>query len=249
MNGINTTIVAMLVGLCLWRPVQAAKDEGATQKKSQELTFNQLAAKCAPAVHISTLQALARTESHFNPYAIGVVNGVVAQPQTLEDAVATAKALQKSGKNFSMGVAQINKHNLSRFGLSYETVFDPCRNLQTGAQILEDCFDRAGSADAQVALQKALSCYYSGNFRTGFTQDFKGQPSYVKRIQLAAAQNSDNEKLKIPAISINTPLSTPATVKNRSAQKVKNRNKSDKVAATKVDETRETASWDAFSDW
>lgn len=251
MNGINTTIVAMLVGLCLWRPAQAAEEEGATQKKSQELTFNQLAAKCAPAVHISTLQALARTESHFNPYAIGVVGGVVAQPQTLEDAVETAKALHKSGKNFSMGLAQINKHNLSRFGLSYETVFDPCQNLQTGAQILEDCFDRAGSADAQVALQKALSCYYSGNFRTGFTQDFKGQPSYVKRIQLAAAQNSDHQKLKIPAISINTPLSTPAraTVKNRSTPKAKDRGESDKVVATKGDERRETASWDAFSDW
>ena len=251
MNGINTTIVAMLAGICVWHPAWAAKEEGVRPKAAEALTFNQLAAKCAPTVHMSTLQALARTESHFNPYAIGVVDGTVAQPETLDDAIETAKALHKTGKNFSMGLAQINKHNLSRFGLTYETVFDPCRNLQTGAQILGDCFDRAGSADAQVALQKALSCYYSGNFRTGFTQDFKGQPSYVKRIQLAAALNSDDQKLKIPAIRTDTPLLAPAkaTVKNRSAQKRRERGESDKVVADKVEGKRETVSWDAFSDW
>jgi len=250
MNGINTTIVVMLAGLCVWHPARAANENGVTQKLSAP-TFNQLAAKCAPTVHKSTLQALARTESHFNPYAIGVVGGAVAQPQTLDDAIATAKALHKAGKNFSMGLAQINKHNLSRFGLSYETVFDPCQNLQTGAQILGDCFDRAGLADAQVALQKALSCYYSGNFRTGFTQDFKGQPSYVKRIQLAAAQNSETQKLKIPAIRTDTPALAPAKaiVTNRSAQRKRDRDGSDNVVTNKVEDKRETASWDAFSDW
>lgn len=251
MNGINTTMMAMLVGLCFWHPARAANEEEATQKSSDVLIFNQLAARCAPTVHMATLQALTRTESHFNPYAIGVVDGAVAQPQTIEDAIATAKALHKAGKNFSMGLAQINKHNLPRFGLSYETVFDPCLNLQTGAQILSDCFDRAGSANTQIALQKALSCYYSGNFRTGFTQDFKGQPSYVKRIQLAAAQNSDSQKLKIPAIRTDTPVLAPAkaTVKNRSTRQVKDRVRSDKVVATKMNDKRETASWDAFSDW
>lgn len=250
MNGFKAITVAITFGLCLWQPAQAV-EASAAQKSSEPLTFNQLAAQCAPTVHVATLQALARTESRFNPYAIGVVGGTVAQPQTLEDAIATAKALHKSGKNFSMGLAQINKYNLPRFDLSYETVFDPCRNLQTGAQILSDCFDRAGSANAQVALQKALSCYYSGNFRTGFTQDFKGQSSYVKRVQLAAAQNSDNQKLRIPAISTDAPVSAPAkaTVKNRPARKKSSRGESDKVVTTRPSEKRETANWDAFADW
>ena len=251
MNGFKATIVAIFVGSCLLRPVQAAQEEEATQKLAESPSFDQLAAKCAPSVHIATLQALARTESRFNPYAIGVVDGTVTQPKTLDDAIATAKALHKAGKNFSMGLAQINKYNLPRFGLSYETVFDPCQNLQAGAQILGDCFDRAGSADSQIALQKALSCYYSGNFKTGFTQDFKGQPSYVKRIQLAAAQNADSQKLKIPAINPNAPLSEPAkaTVKSSSAKKVKRRGGSDKAVATEGNEKRGTASWDAFADW
>ena len=243
-------ILAVLAGLCVLRPAQAVQEQQSTQTLA-DLTFNQLAAKCAPTVHASTLQALARTESGFNPYAIGVVDGSVAQPKTLEDAIATVKRLHQAGKNFSMGLAQINKKNLPAFGLTYETVFEPCQNLQTGAQILEDCFNRAGSTDSQVALQKALSCYYSGNFRTGFRQDFKGQPPYVKRIQLAAVQNSEDQKLRIPAINATAPLQAPvkATVKKIPNAKVKRQTESDRAVATQASEKREAASWDAFGDW
>lgn len=249
-KAVKLAAFGLLTGLCLLRPALAVQ-EALPVQDTPELTFNQLAAKCAPTVHASTMQALVRRESGFNPYAIGVVDGVVSQPKTLEDAISTVKALHKAGKNFSMGLAQINKYNLPKFGLTYETVFEPCQNLQTGAQILEDCFNRAGSADAQVALQKALSCYYSGNFRTGFRQDFKGQPPYVKRIQLAAAQNSDEQKLRIPAISVSTPLLGPvkATIKRIPTAKVKRQAESDRAVATQAPERREAAGWDAFGDW
>jgi len=49
---------------------------------------------------------------------------------------------------------------------------------------LQGCFDSAKmkfKAD-QDALRAAFSCYYSGNFQTGFKPDFKGQPSYVDKI-------------------------------------------------------------------
>ncbi len=249
MKRINVMILAVLVGLCVFRPALAAQQAQSVQ--APELTFNELVAKCAPTVHASTLQALARTESGFNPYAIGVVGGSVPQPKTLKDAIETVNALHKAGKNFSMGLAQINKYNLPKFGLTYETVFEPCQNLQTGAQILEGCFNRAGSADAQAALQKALSCYYSGNFRTGFRQDIKGQPTYVKRIQLAAAQNSEDQKLRIPAINATAPLhgQVKALAKKIPGAKAKRQAESDRAVATQAPEKRETASWDAFGDW
>lgn len=34
----------------------------------------------------------------------------------------------------------------------------------------------------QSAWKMAYSCYYSGNFKTGFIPDFKGQPSYVNKV-------------------------------------------------------------------
>src|SRR5260370_34410587 len=104
------------------------------------LDFNTLAQQCAPNVYPTTLQAVVRTESGFNPYAIGVVGGHLArQPRKRAEAVATAKALDAQGINFSMGLGQVNKANLARYGLTYDTAFDLCDNLRAGAHILRGC--------------------------------------------------------------------------------------------------------------
>ena len=160
--------------------------------------FNDLAQQCSNGVHPNTLQAVARVESGFNPYAIGVVKGKLQRrPRTLAEAVSTAKALHTQGKNFSMGLMQVNRYNLNTYGLNYETVFEPCKNINAGAQILKSCFDRAGG-NGQDALQKAFSCYYSGNFKFGFRSDFKGQPPYVSKVIMSASNNSPHQTILFP---------------------------------------------------
>lgn len=147
--------------------------------------FDKLAKDCAPGIHVDTLKALVTIESSGNPYAIGVVNGVLErQPRSLPEAISTAKRLEKEGFNFSMGLSQVNRYNLPKYGETYESIFDPCRNLKTGATILTDCFTRASIKlkDDQAALRAALSCYYSGNFSRGFKPDTPGQPSYVQKV-------------------------------------------------------------------
>jgi type IV secretion system protein VirB1 len=150
-------------------------------------TLLALLLRCAPQVDPSTAQALIAVESSRNPHAIGVVGGVLEhQPRNRKQAVATASALQAGGWNFSLGLAQINRHNLARLGLSLETAFDPCANLAAMQQILSECFQRSTRASAhaetseQHALRQALSCYYSGNFDTGFRH------GYVRRVALQA---------------------------------------------------------------
>ena len=50
--------------------------------------FITLAQQCAPLVSPVTMAAIVRTESGFNPYAIGVVRGrLVRQPASLVEAV------------------------------------------------------------------------------------------------------------------------------------------------------------------
>ena len=178
---------------------------------SQRVSFNQLAEQCGSTVHPDTLQAVARVESKFNPFVIGVVGGALKkQPETLGEAVAAANKLHREGRNFSMGLMQINKKNLAHFGLNYETVFHPCKNVATGAAILQECFKRAGGA-TQAHLQKAFSCYYSGNFGTGFKADFKGQPPYVVKILNAARENNQHQLLayNVPAVNPVAPLAAP----------------------------------------
>lgn len=150
--------------------------------------FMTIAQHCAPTVAAQSLAAIAHVESSLNPYAIGVVGArLERQPRDQREAVATAHALHRQGYNFSLGALQVNRYNLKKYGESYETIFDICRNMRAGAGILQDCFSRARPIyrDEQQALRAALSCYYSGNFSTGFRH------GYVRKVVLAAGKGPE----------------------------------------------------------
>ena len=151
-----------------------------------------LALACAPQVAPSTVRALVATESAFNPWAIGVVGGRLdRQPRTRAEALATAHALRAAGWNFSVGLGQINLGNFQRLGLALDSAFEPCANLKAMQAVLTDCMGRitrspisqAGQTSQadQTSLRKTLSCYYSGNFVTGF------EHGYVRRVAAAVA--------------------------------------------------------------
>lgn len=161
-------------------------------------TFMALVLACAPQVHPSTAHALVSVESAFNPWAIGVVGGaLVRQPQNHAEALATARELQALGHNFSVGLGQINRGNFARLGLTTTTAFDPCMNLTAMQAVLAACFERASSGKEptrsdQPALRMALSCYYSGNFSTGFRH------GYVQKVMAAARMVSRPQPNHVP---------------------------------------------------
>jgi type IV secretion system protein VirB1 len=180
------------------------------------MDFIDMSAHCAPNVAPQTMAAIVSVESSHNPYAIGVVGGrLVRQPASKAEAVATAQMLEGQGKNFSMGMAQVNRHNLPRYNITYSQAFDACTNLRVGALILQDCYDRAlpVSGNPQAALRAAFSCYYSGNFTRGFRPDKAGEVSYVQKI--VAASGLAPPPVSVPAIES---ASLPAL---RAAQKAR----------------------------
>lgn len=149
------------------------------------ILFSELAAKCAPKVNHQTLNALVGNESTYNPYAIGVVDGVLErQPRSRNEAIATAARLEQEGYNFSVGIGQFNIKNIRAMGLTVDELFDPCRNLQVSSELLVGYYTDvlASTPNKQVALRKALSRYYSGNDRRGFEPDKPGEPSYVQKV-------------------------------------------------------------------
>lgn len=121
------------------------------------------------AVPAEVMQHVVRVESSHNPFAIGVVGGrLVRQPQNLSEAVATARMLEDKGYNFSLGLGQVNRYNLLKYGLdSYEKAFKTCPNLQAASRILAECYGRSGGN-----WGKSFSCYYSGNFETGYKHGY-----------------------------------------------------------------------------
>ena len=148
------------------------------------------------AVPHEVMQHVVRVESSFNPYAIGVVGGrLVRQPKNLSEAVATVRMLERRGYNFSLGVAQVNRYNLEKYGLaSYEKAFEVCPNLQAGSKILAECYSRSGSD-----WGKSFSCYYSGNFVTGFRHGYV-QKIYAS-INKAAAAESDGQAIALAGVA------------------------------------------------
>jgi type IV secretion system protein VirB1 len=76
--------------------------------------------------------------------------------------------LEQRGYNFSVGLAQVNRKNLDKYGLdSYEKAFQACPNLQAGSRILAECYSRSNGS-----WPKSFSCYYSGDFKTGFRHGY-----------------------------------------------------------------------------
>lgn len=167
--------------------------------------FLALAMQCAPDVAPDTLTRIVKTESGFNPWAIGVVGKPLKrQPQTRDEALSAIKQLNKDNANFSIGLAQINRQY---FDVNEaERIFSPCTNLKMGSDILKDCYVRAlkSSDSEQQALKKSFSCYYSGNYTRGFVKENNGT-SYVDRV---VAVNTTG--IKVPALSdADIPQSTP----------------------------------------
>ena len=125
------------------------------------------------AVPAQVMRHVVAVESGTNPYAMGVVGRrLVRQPRNLHEAVATARMLEGRGYNYSLGVSQINRGNLHKYRLDdHSKAFDLCSNLAAGSRILADCY-----RSAQGNWGKAFSCYYSGNFVTGF------RDGYVRKV-------------------------------------------------------------------
>ncbi|MHC0463050.1 lytic transglycosylase domain-containing protein [Kosakonia cowanii] len=153
--------------------------------------FLAAAMQCAASIHPSTVLDVARVESGFNPYAIAEIipkaraassdTPVISHfPASRADAERIIRRLAVQNRRYSVGLMQITSTNFRHYGVTASDLLDPCTSLSVFERILSDCYRRGGS------LKRALSCYYSGNFRTGQQPEaaFSGT-SYLQRIGYA----------------------------------------------------------------
>ncbi|MFC7556390.1 lytic transglycosylase domain-containing protein [Pseudoroseomonas wenyumeiae] len=151
-----------------------------------------------PSVAFETLAAIMRTESGFQPFALGVngPGGGPVFPATRGAAVALATDLiQRQGRSVDLGLMQVNSGNLRVLRLTITEVLDPCTNLAAGARILREGYAaaRRGEADPQQALRVAFSRYNTGHPERGFAN------GYVLRVQGAA-------EVVVPAIRLRSEI-------------------------------------------
>lgn len=158
-----------------------------------------LFSQCAPEVSPVTLDALVRVESGGKPYVVANVSDKTSHYfGNKEKAILFINYLSSKKKSYSAGLMQIYSGNFQAYGLTNETVFDYCTNIKTGVEILKNCYNIASkeTSNPQIALRKAMSCYYSGNFTRGFKQESDGK-SYVQRIELNVNKDFSVPEMKV----------------------------------------------------
>lgn len=135
-----------------------------------------LIAQCAYNTHPDTVKAIIQVESAGNPFAIGVNYGGSnkRKPNNISEASRVARSLLAEGKNIDMGLMQINSANMTRFGLSPETIFDPCTNIRVGTKILSSNYAQAVQiyGPGETALRAALSAYNTGSMVKGLRNGY-----------------------------------------------------------------------------
>ena len=158
--------------------------------------------QCLPMVHEDTMIGIVKTESNFNPYAIAEItkgsrSGRVIShiPRSKEEAKAIISRLEREGKNYSVGLGQINRVNFNRFGVNAYDLLEYCNNLRVSQKILQECYFKYKD------VNKMLSCYYSGNPIVGFYEE-KGGSSYVSRVHnnFIKVSNSSVYDIRIPSL-------------------------------------------------
>ncbi|EKK4217503.1 lytic transglycosylase domain-containing protein [Salmonella enterica] len=183
--------------------------------------FLAVAMQCAATVHPSTSLDVAREESSFNPYAIAEIipksertpgdKGVISHmPKNKENAFSIVNQIKAKGRRFSVGLMQITSTNFQSYGVTVADLFNPCINLSVFEKIITDCYQRGGT------LERALSCYYSGNFSTGQQQEPAfSNTSYVQRIGYSPASTryavpGTRDDIATPAATLKaTPVDAP----------------------------------------
>lgn len=182
----------LAVGCAVAAPNQASSGSD-TQGAPADIVA--LVARCAPQVHPATMLRLLKVESGFQPFLIGV-NGVdhrVIASASAAAAATKAAELIAAGKNFDIGLAQINSANLERLKLSVNDVLEPCTNIRTGARILTENYVRFRPTVAtdQAALDAALSAYNTGKPIDGLAN---GYVSAIRQNYTVPSINGDDDK-------------------------------------------------------
>jgi hypothetical protein len=110
------------------------------------------------------LKAIVAVESNYNPLAIGVNNKKASYslfPKTKQEARILIRKLERQGRNFDVGLAQINIRNIKRMGVSFDLILNPEMNVALGARILKSLIKRYG-------LTWEAVWHYNGNKQYAF---------------------------------------------------------------------------------
>ena len=122
---------------------------------------------CGSAVDRTTLAAVIQHESGWQSNIVGMGKNI--KPVYVADVKELRKLLDVAAvedRTIDVGLMQINSRWITSGKISIESVLDPCKNVQFGARLLVEAYERATSLGMQPAdaLTASLSAYNTGKF-------------------------------------------------------------------------------------
>ncbi|WP_416799142.1 lytic transglycosylase domain-containing protein [Ciceribacter azotifigens] len=202
------------------------------------IAFLDLAQNCAPTVAADTLAGVVSLESGFDPFAIRITDPapLSRKPSSNSEAIEIATSLAAERQDIQLGLGGISTEQLRKLNLRISEAFDPCRNIQATATLLDEYYRLAvkAGADSDQADQLMLQSYYGrGNPSVGSLVHYDDQvEEEVNRLGRALAtvmigdggQGGGNTEESPVEVAVET-----ATTDRR------------------ADETASAPSWDVFS--
>ena len=164
----------------------------AADVRAQEMDIAALRSRCLPAAPLNTLRAIIEAESSGNPNAIQIdfpkslikrwrlPEGTLRlkrQPASQHEALEWLAYFRRYNIFVDLGLMQVSTAEAQRRGLPAADLLEPCTNLRTGWQILEDDYrlETKVYGPGQKALQHAISRYNTGDAQRGIDNGYLGR--------------------------------------------------------------------------
>src|SRR3546814_7986379 len=99
-------------------------------------------------------------ESSNYVFAINV-NGVASQPRRPRneaEAIATARSYVARGYSVDLGLGQINSRNMGWLGLTWDTVFKQCANVEAAGRVLLRSEAHTSELQSLMRISYAVFC-------------------------------------------------------------------------------------------
>jgi type IV secretion system protein VirB1 len=170
------------------------------------LTFEALALKCAPAIALDMLVAIAAVESHLDPLA--VIDGRTrTSVQSAGHGVATVVGAADQGRSVGIGLIGLSATETQALGVPLADVFDPCINLATAQKLLQQAFaaaDKRGLIGAR-AERFVIRSWWRPDGR------FVSDEFYERAVDAERKRADQHAKTQVKGTAAAKPASPPAT--------------------------------------
>lgn len=186
------------------------------------LTLPVLIHQCVPNQVQTYISAIVKVESKGNPLSIGLNNGykLQFQPKSENQAKEWIRVLEQKHYSFDVGLAQVNNKNALKYGYKSSDLLNPCINLKVASDILIQNYKDAliNSKYSSEAMQKAVSAYNTGNFKSGFRN------GYVHKIYAVAKSNPIKHDTMLLALNDSNTSDVPPIITTDEKTPLKNSN-------------------------